>query len=183
MIHQVVRYISNIVENTNILVRKIKLISKYKGISLLNTKIHKNCDIRCVKGSKIIIRNSVISQGCQIIADNNSSIEINNAFIGPYSIIVAQKGIYINHCEIAEMVTIRDQNHNYGNKHKLITQQGFSSEVIYINNNVWIGAKASVLKGVTINENTVIAAHSVVNKSCDANCLYGGTPARLIKRF
>lgn len=183
MIHQIFRFISKIITNLYFLFRRNQLKLKYEGISLPNTVIHKNCDIRCVKGSKIIIRNSVISQGCQIIADNNSIIEVNNAFIGPYSIIVSQKGIKINNSEIAEMVTIRDQNHKYGNGNIPIAQQGFDTDTICIQDNVWIGAKTSILKGATIKENTVIAAHSVVNNTCEPNCLYGGIPARLIKRF
>ncbi|HTN20028.1 MAG TPA: DapH/DapD/GlmU-related protein [Pelobium sp.] len=54
---------------------------------------------------------------------------------------------------------------------------------IHIGNDVWIGANAIILKGVTIGERSIIAAGSVVTKDVPANSIYGGNPAKLIKRI
>ena len=53
---------------------------------------------------------------------------------------------------------------------------------IKIGNNVWIGAKAIILPGINIGDNSVIAAGSVVTKNVAANILVGGNPACIIKR-
>jgi acetyltransferase-like isoleucine patch superfamily enzyme len=52
---------------------------------------------------------------------------------------------------------------------------------IVIERNVWIGAGATVLGGVTVGENAVVAAGSVVTRDVAPNTLVGGNPARLIR--
>lgn len=52
---------------------------------------------------------------------------------------------------------------------------------ITIGNNVWIGGHVCVLPGVSIGDNTVIGAGSVVNKSIPANVLAAGNPCRVIR--
>jgi len=49
---------------------------------------------------------------------------------------------------------------------------------INVGTGVWIGAKVTVLPGVTIGNGCVIAAGSVVTFDCEDNCLYAGNPAR-----
>lgn len=52
---------------------------------------------------------------------------------------------------------------------------------ITIGNNVWIGMGAKILDGVTIGDNAVIAAGSVVNRNVAENIVVGGVPAKIIK--
>jgi acetyltransferase-like isoleucine patch superfamily enzyme len=52
---------------------------------------------------------------------------------------------------------------------------------IYIKRNAWIGAGATILPGVTIGENSVVAAGAVVSKDVPANTVVGGVPARVLK--
>lgn len=52
---------------------------------------------------------------------------------------------------------------------------------IVIERNVWIAAGATIIGGVTIGENSVIAAGSVVTKDVPQNSLVGGNPARVIR--
>ena len=52
---------------------------------------------------------------------------------------------------------------------------------ITVGRNVWIGSHATILSGVTIGDNSVIAAGAVVTKSVPANCVAAGVPARIIK--
>ncbi|PYQ48729.1 MAG: acyltransferase [Acidobacteria bacterium] len=54
---------------------------------------------------------------------------------------------------------------------------------ITIGQNVWFGARCIVLKGVTIGDNSVIAAGSIVVKSIPANCVAAGNPARVVKQI
>ena len=52
---------------------------------------------------------------------------------------------------------------------------------IVVKDNVWIGAHATILAGVTIGENAVVAAGAVVTKDVPANTIVGGVPARVLK--
>lgn len=54
---------------------------------------------------------------------------------------------------------------------------------IKIGKNVWIGANATILSGVSIGENSVVAAGAVVTKNVPANVVVGGAPAKIIKNI
>ena len=54
---------------------------------------------------------------------------------------------------------------------------------VRIKDNVWIGMNAVILKGVTIGENSVVAAGSVVSKSVAPNTVVAGNPAIVVKQF
>ena len=54
---------------------------------------------------------------------------------------------------------------------------------VKIGNNVWIGAHATILAGVTIGDNAVVAAGAVVTKDVPANVVVGGVPAKIIKKI
>ena len=54
---------------------------------------------------------------------------------------------------------------------------------VIIKDNVFVGAKCIILKGVTIGENSIIGAGSVVTKSVSANEIWGGNPARFIRKL
>lgn len=54
---------------------------------------------------------------------------------------------------------------------------------VTIGNGVWLGVNVTVLKGVTIGENTLVAAGSLVTHSLPANVVAGGMPAKVLKRI
>ena len=58
---------------------------------------------------------------------------------------------------------------------------GVTASPIVIERNVWIAANVTVIGGVTIGENSVVAAGSVVTKDVPANTLVGGNPAKVIR--
>ena len=54
---------------------------------------------------------------------------------------------------------------------------------VLIKKNAWIGAKATILPGVTVGENAVVAAGAVVTKDVPANTVVAGMPAKIIKKI
>lgn len=52
---------------------------------------------------------------------------------------------------------------------------------VIIGNNVWIGDKCTILSGVIIGDNTIVAANSVVTHDVPCNCVVAGAPAKVVK--
>lgn len=61
--------------------------------------------------------------------------------------------------------------------------EAVKSRPVKIGNNVWIGMNAIILKGVTVGDNSVIAAGAVVTKDVPPNTVVAGNPARFAKRL
>ncbi|WP_437396173.1 sugar O-acetyltransferase [Flagellimonas lutimaris] len=80
---------------------------------------------------------------------------------------------------IAPKVSLLTEGHPISpdNRHTLVPKP------IHIKKNAWIGANATILYGVTIGENSVVAAGSVVSKDVPDNVVVGGTPAKIIKKI
>lgn len=100
--------------------------------------------------------------------------------------------IFINHaCSFLDMGGITLEDHVLvGPKVNLITEnhplnpadrRSMICKPIVIKRNAWIGAGATILPGVTIGKNAVIAAGAVVSKDVPDNTIVGGVPAKVIK--
>ena len=72
------------------------------------------------------------------------------------------------------------QNHNFGDRTKLIREQGATRKPVIIEDDVWIGARVILLPGVTMGRGSVVAAGAVVTKSFPPFSIIGGVPARII---
>lgn len=67
------------------------------------------------------------------------------------------------------------------NNHDLHDHALLVCKPVHICRNAWIGAGATILPGVTVGENAVVAAGAVVTKDVEANTIVGGNPAKFIK--
>lgn len=114
--------------------------------------------------------------------------------IGPGSIIESTNRVEIGKdTAIGAHVTIRDNNSHpispayrrnmrhtaHGSIERSSTRS--VSGPIIIGENVWIGENARICKGVTIGDNAIIAACSVVTKNVPANSIVAGNPAKIVK--
>lgn len=89
-----------------------------------------------------------------------------------------------NHVNIGGDCLIMDTDAhpiNYLERRKWGSNDGVVSSSIQIKDDVWIGARCIILKGVTIGERSVIGAGSVVVSDIPANCIAAGNPCRVIR--
>jgi acetyltransferase-like isoleucine patch superfamily enzyme len=106
----------------------------------------------------------------------------NNVGIGQYAYLGGAGGLEIkDNCIIGQYFSCHPENHNFDRPDQLIRLQGTTRKPITIEENCWIGAKVTVLAGVTIGANSVIAAGSVVTKDMPANSIIAGVPAKVIR--
>ena len=105
-----------------------------------------------------------------------NDITINNNFS-----VVSEKSVTLkNNVLIGYNCKISDSNfHDLNSKRRL--QQDPDSQDVVIGNNVFLGNDVTVLKGVTIGDNSVVAAGSIVTKSFPENVIIGGVPAKIIR--
>ena len=91
-----------------------------------------------------------------VIIGDHTRIGLHNTIIGPVTI-----GSHVN---LAQGITVTALNHNFEDTNKRIDEQGVSTTQVTIGDDVWIGANAVILPGVTIGHHSVVAAGAVVTK-------------------
>ena len=112
--------------------------------------------------------------------DASITIGDANAFSNNVAIIANEQVVVRDGCQIGDQVAIYDCDFHEISPTSRVDSPGPARPVV-IGNNVWLGSRAMVLKGVTIGDNSVIGAMSVVTKSVPANCIAAGNPAKVIR--
>jgi len=159
--------------------------------------------------NKLRFKDTVVDSGCCI--NPNSKIEpfvhilenclVNNSKISSYTYLgrnsIVQNATIGKFCSIANEVLIGLGNHplehfststlfyrrNNTFKIQLVESDTDFNEYkpIIIGNDVWIGARATILDGVNIGHGAVVTANAVVTKDVPAYAIVGGVPAKIIK--
>ena len=110
-----------------------------------------------------------------VIIGDHTRIGLHNTIIGPVEIG--------NNVNLAQGITVTALNHNFSDTNKRIDEQGVSTNPVTIEDDVWVGANAVILPGVTIGEHCVVAAGAVVTKDVPPHSLVAGVPAKVIKNI
>jgi acetyltransferase-like isoleucine patch superfamily enzyme len=115
----------------------------------------------------------------------SSRIKIGNNCILNGTMIHARKEVVIgNDCGFGPGSVIIDNNSHSISIDPIIRRTGEVEESpVVIGNNVFVGMRVIILKGVSIGDNSVIAAGSVVTKDIPSNQVFGGNPAKFIKQL
>jgi acetyltransferase-like isoleucine patch superfamily enzyme len=117
--------------------------------------------IRCHEGEVAIGQKTVLGQECTISAYQRVRIG--------------------EQCVIADRAMFIDFDHNVSDVEQPIRRQGIYKRDVVVGSNVWIGYGAQILRGVSVGDNAIIGASSVVTRDIPANAVAAGTPARVIR--
>lgn len=140
----------------------------------------------CKSKFKFFSDSAEVRPGVYVICCSQVSIG-NNVVLRPGTMLFAdteQCGeICIdNDVLLGSCVHIYVTDHEYSNPNIPIYFQGDSpAKSVYLEKGCWIGANVTILKGVTIGRNSVVAAGSVVSKDVPAYSVVAGIPAKIIK--
>jgi acetyltransferase-like isoleucine patch superfamily enzyme len=138
--------------------------------------------IQATDGGEILVADGVaVGDDCVILAKGGRVALGRDGFVGHGSVIVGVSGICIGaKALIAEYVTIRDQDHEFEGD-GATAESGLRVAPVRIGDNVWIGAKATITRGVTIGDNAVVGANAVVTRDVPENAVVVGAPAKVIR--
>lgn len=149
-----------------------------EGCSLSNTTIYISGDNNVV----LIDQKTRFMGPCKINMSNGANLYIGeNTGIRGVSFILDNANVSIGKlCMFSYNITIRNTD-----SHKVLNLT--TNEIvnqpkdITIGNHVWIGQNATILKGVSIGDNSIVALGAVVTKSCPPNSIVAGNPAKIVK--
>lgn len=135
------------------------------------------------KGSTLIV-----GAGC--VLDRSMTIECHGRLeigagtvFGHHCTVGAKESIVIGpDCLIADMVSIRDNDHVFEDPERPYLDQGHNTAPIVIGNNVWLGSRVIVARGVTIGDGAVVGAGAVVTRDIPPRAVAAGVPARVIRQ-
>jgi acetyltransferase-like isoleucine patch superfamily enzyme len=123
-----------------------------------------------------------IEKGAVLWAFDGSIRTGTNVFLGPYVTIYGHGGVEIGDQTLVSMhATILSSNHTVPGREKIIRAQPDILLPTRIGRDVWIGANAVVLGGVTIGDGCVIGAGSVVAKNLPPFSVAVGVPAKIAR--
>ncbi|MEX6689829.1 DapH/DapD/GlmU-related protein [Danxiaibacter flavus] len=153
---------------------------------------------RTISLSPVLNNSTSIGQIREVISEIiGSRLDESTTVFAPFftnfgRFISIGRNVFINHaCSFLDMggITIEDDV-LIGPKVNLITEnhpmdpndrRALVCKPVIIRRGAWIGAAATILPGVTVGENAVVAAGAVVSKDVPANTIVGGIPAKVLK--
>lgn len=176
-------------KNKIVLFNKSNIEMKKKAKILINGDLYlgvngiygskRDTTIRLDSKAKIYVNgNFSIYYGADIILFKEGELYLGSGFFNSnLKIRCTEKIIVGNDVAISHDVTIMDSDAH------IIEEVGYQkTKPIEIKNHVWIGTRATILKGVTIGEGAVVAAGAVVTKDVPAYSLVAGVPAKVLKK-
>jgi len=128
-------------------------------------------------GSRTTVRGQFsVYSGFSLLVGAGAELELGSGFFNHGARIVCGARISIgDKCWFGPEVMLRDDD-----EHAIAG--GTRTAPIVIGNNIWVGARAIILKGVTIGDGAIVAAGAVVAKDVPPRTLVAGVPARVVRK-
>ena len=146
--------------------------------------IGKRCGIHIFKNGKILCKERIILDD-EVMLYAKGELRIGEKFcLNRYSRIVAHEKVEIgDHVTIGQMVSILDHDHRYKMENGNLSLDGYKTAPVKIGNNIWIGDKCTILKGVTIGDNVIVGANTLIHKDVPSGVVVGGNPFKVLKKI
>jgi len=161
------------------------------NIPVRNIVYGRNCTIKA--GVEIAMTDgAVLSMGDNVIIDRYAFLQLTkpspHLSLGSHvsigrGCVLAIKGHTVigDYTMMGPNCQINDQDHGF-NKNDLVMNQKATIKPVVIGKDCWFGSGVRIMKGVTIGDGAVVGAGSVVTKDIPSYEIWGGVPARFIKK-
>lgn len=157
--------------------------------SVANIRVSDGCEIEDgvvldmrYGGDVELGRNVSIRRGAMIVPYGGFIRMGDDSGANHYTILYGHGGLTIGkHVRFAAHCVVIPANHSFVDREMPISLQPVSAIGIDIGDDVWIGAKCTILDGVRIGDGAVVAAGSVVSKDVSAYSVAAGSPAKKLK--
>lgn len=124
-----------------------------------------------------------IERGAVLWAYGGSIRLASRAFVGPRAVIYGHGGVEIGEWSMVSMgAVILSSNHAIPAMDRAMRWEPDELRPTKIGRDVWIGANAVVLGGVSIGDGAVVGAGSIVTRDVERGAIVAGNPARLVRR-
>lgn len=194
-------FIAQVLYNPYRKINKDPRIDYESGILSKSFRVHffcKNSNARVKIGKDCILKNEIIFEGLNgkvsigektFINKDTKIMSINNVKIGNF--VTMSFGVMIYDHDSHSL----DYRERQNDINKILETSSLSNDIenknwafvksapVVIEDNVWIGFQAAILKGVTIGEGAIVAAKAVVTKNVPAWSVVAGNPARVVKEI
>lgn len=160
------------------------LISLGKSITIADNVQINALSINGIQiGNNVSILRNTIIECTGVIRQLGEGLKIGNHVGIAQNCFIQVRGEVIigDYVILAPYVKIFSENHNFNYTEIPIVLQGETRLPVTIENNVWLGANATILGGVKIGEGSIVAAGAVVNKDVPPFSIVAGVPAKVIK--
>lgn len=177
---------NNFIKVKGIRVKSIIQIQGEKNfIEVKSGAVLKKCKLFVIgNNNKIVIDFNALLDGTTIhVEDNDCIVEIGEStYVGPSHLACTEDGSRIaigKECMVSSNVQIRT-----GDSHSIVNSSGIrinQAKNVIIGEHCWIAEGAKIMKGVQLQNNTIVASGAIVTKSFEPNLLLGGNPAKVLK--
>jgi acetyltransferase-like isoleucine patch superfamily enzyme len=171
--------------------RKVSMRARAQRLRLIHPGIQVGHRVRVGKGVRLFVDRDgvlILGDGCEV--DDGATIAIYGrgrielgpgSFVGHRGTLAAHSSIVLGRgAFLAELVSVRDHDHLVG----AAPSSGiFEIQPVTIGADVWIGSKATLVRGAWIGNGTVVGANAVVRGELPPRTVCGGIPAKVIRRI
>jgi acetyltransferase-like isoleucine patch superfamily enzyme len=158
------------------------LRAAYAGVSVgFDSYIGPGCEFSIGPRGRLVLRRVHLGRGCQVAVGEDALLTLHHVSVGQHCVVAAHEGVRIGAgTMLAEMCVVRDADHCRPGGRPL-TDGVHVSAPVEIGRDVWLGAGATVLRGVNIGDSATVGAGAVVTKDVPAGVTVGGVPARPLR--
>ncbi len=156
---------------------------RYPGVRFCpRSDVQPGLSIRLGTNGRLVVGANCVLDRYLTVESNGEVVLGDRTILGHHVTLAAHDSVRIGQdCLIAELVSIRDHDHRFTDPGRPIRIQGRQVSQVHIGDDVWIGSKATITRGVVIGAHAVVGANSVVTSDVPAWAIVGGIPARVLR--